>query len=122
MRFARIVAGCAMVAALLLLSSDGLFSQDKKDKEGKVKGQLPQGWSKLGLSAAQKEEVYKLNAEHKAGVDKLKEEIAKLDAELVKKRLAVLNEDQRKKLREMVGGEPDPKDKGKDSGKESKDK
>jgi trehalose/maltose hydrolase-like predicted phosphorylase len=113
MRLARIVAGCAMVAALLLLSSDGLFSQDKK--EGKIKGQLPQGWSKLNLTAAQKEEVYKLNAEHKVAVDKLKEEIAKLDAELVKKRLAVLTEEQRKKLRESVGGEPDPKDKAKDS-------
>ena len=114
MRLARIVAGCAMVAALLLLSSDGLFSQEKKDKEGKIKGQLPSGWSKLNLTAAQKEEVYKVQADHKAAVDKLKEEIAKLDAELVKKRLAVLTEEQRKKLRESVGGEPDPKDKSKD--------
>jgi hypothetical protein len=120
MRLARIVAGCAMVAALLLLSSDGLFSQEKKDKEGKVKGQLPSGWSKLNLSAAQKEDVYKVQAEHKEAVDKLKAEIAKLDAELVKKRLAVLNEDQRKKLRELVGGEEPSKEKSKD--KDSKDK
>lgn len=113
MRLVRIVAGCAIVAALVLLSSDGVQSQDKKD--GKIKGQLPQGWSKLSLSATQKEQVYKLQAEHKEAVDKLKQEIAKLDAELVKKRLEVLNDEQRKKLREMFGGDtPDPKDKGKD--------
>lgn len=113
MRLARIVAGCAMVAALVLLSSDGTFSQEK-GKEGKVKGQLPSGWSKLNLTAAQKEEVYKVQADHKAAVDKLKDEIAKLDAELVKKRLAILTEEQRKKLRESVGGEPEAKEKSKD--------
>lgn len=115
MKIARVVAGCAMVAALALLSSDGVLSQEKKDKDGKIKGQLPSGWAKLNLTAAQREEVYKLQAEHKQSVDKLKQEIAKLDAELVKKRLAVLNDDQRKKLRELVGGEaPDPKEKPKD--------
>jgi hypothetical protein len=111
MRLIRTLTVCALVATLALLSLHGVTGQDTKPKEPKTKGQLPQGWSKLGLTEDQKEQVYKLNAEHKEAVDKLKEEIAKLDAQLVKKRLAVLNDEQRKKLREMVGGEPDPKDK-----------
>jgi trehalose/maltose hydrolase-like predicted phosphorylase len=125
MRCARVLAGCAMAIILALLTTDGVLSQEKKDKEGKVKGQLPQGWSKLTLSAVQKEEIYKLQAEHKDSVDKLKQEIAKLDADLVKKRLSVLNDEQRKKLREMFGGDtPDPKDTkdSKDKAKDSKDK
>lgn len=107
MRFARALAGTAMLATLFLLSSDGVQSQDKKEKAppGKVTGQLPPGWKDLNLSAVQREEVYKINAEAKDKVDKLEEEIKKVKADQVKKRLAVLNEEQRKKLRESVGGE-----------------
>ena len=98
MRLARVFAGCTMIAALALFTSDGAFSQ--QTKTGRIRGQLPSGWSKLNLNAAQKESIYKLNAEHKQKVAKLKAEIAKLDAELVKARLAVLTDQQRKKLRD----------------------
>jgi hypothetical protein len=110
MRFARALAGAAMLAALFLLSSDGV-SQDKKEKAApaKITGQLPPGWKDLNLSAVQREEVYKINAEAKDKVDKLEEEIKKVKAEQVKKRLAVLNEEQRKKLRDTVGGDEPPK-------------
>lgn len=116
MRLARALAGCALLAALVLLSSDGVLSQERKEKEGKVKGQLPQGWTKLDLSATQKEEIYKINREHKDKVDKLKEEIRKLDEEYARKRVAVLTDEQRKKLVDIVAGEP--KDKPKDGSKE----
>lgn len=112
MRLARALAGGAMLATLLALSTGGAVSQDKKEKAppGKITGQLPQGWKDLMLSAAQKEEVYKINADYKEKVDKLEEEIKKLKVEQTKKRLAVLTDEQRKKLREAVGGEsPDPK-------------
>jgi tRNA U34 5-carboxymethylaminomethyl modifying GTPase MnmE/TrmE len=116
MRIARVLAGCAMIATLVLLSSDGVLSQEKKDKAGKITGQLPQGWKDLNLSASQKEEVYKINAETKEKVDKLEAEIKKIRDEQSKKRLAVLNDEQRKKLRDTVGGD-EPKDKPKDSDK-----
>jgi Spy/CpxP family protein refolding chaperone len=118
MRLARALAGCALLATLVLLSSDGVLSQEKKEKEGKVKGQLPQGWSKLDLTAVQKEEIYKLNREYKDKTDKLNEEIKKLNAELAKKRVGVLTDEQRKKLIDIVAGEPKDKPKDKDSGKE----
>lgn len=113
MRLARILAGSALLGTLLLLSSNGVLSQEKK--EGKTKGQLPSGWSKLDLTAAQKEEVYKINREHKDKVDKLRAEIRKLDDEYAKKRVAVLTDEQRKKLIDLVAGEG--KDKPKDKGK-----
>ncbi len=119
MRFARALAGGALLATLVVLSSDSVLSQDKKDKD-KIKGQLPTNWSKLDLSAAQKEKVYKITADYKAKIDKLNLEIKDLEAERNKERVAVLTAEQKKKLAELVGVEPsDPKDK---KGKDGKDK
>jgi len=122
MRLARLLAGGALLATLVLLSSEGVLSQEKK--EGKTKGQLPQGWTKLDLTAAQKEEVYKINREHKEKVDKLKEEIKKLDEEYTKKRVAVLTDEQRKKWLDMIAGESKekPKDGSKEKSKEPEKK
>jgi hypothetical protein len=112
MYYARALAACALVATLVLLTSDGVQSQDKKDT--KVKGQLPTGWSKLNLSASQKEDVYKLNKEYKEKVDKLNAEIKQLNEELARKRVAILTDEQRKKLIDLVaGGEPKAKEKSK---------
>ena|SRR2546421_12554900 len=114
MKLARVLAGCALLATFGLLSSDSVLSQDKKEKApAKLKGALPDGWKDLGLTASQREEIYKINADYREKIEKLNEEISKLKAEQAKKRLTVLTEDQRKKLRDTVGGEdPKPKDKG----------
>lgn len=114
MRLARTLAGCTLLATLVLFSSAGVLSQDSK---GKIKGQLPSGWSKLNLSPAQKEEVYKLNKEYKERIAKLNQEIKELNEELARKRLAVLTEEQRKKLIESVGG-GEPKERPKSKTKE----
>ena len=98
---ARILAGGALVALLTFLVTPGLMSQDRKDS--KMKGQLPQGWTKLDLTATQKEEIYKLNADYRAKKAKLQEEMNRLDQELARKRVAVLTDEQKKKLVELVG-------------------
>jgi hypothetical protein len=108
MRPARLFAGCAIVAALVVLSSDGLRGQEKKDSTLKFNGALPQGWSKLGLTDKQKDEVYTLQDAHRRKVDEFKEVIAVEDVRLVKARLGLLTDEQRKILREMRGEEPDP--------------
>jgi Spy/CpxP family protein refolding chaperone len=120
MRFARALAGCACLAALMLLSSNsGIQSQDKKDPAPKGTRQLPSNWGKLDLTPAQKEEVYKLQAEYKTKTDKLADEIRALNAELAKKRSAVLTADQKKKLAELVGADPgESKEKAKEKSKE----
>jgi hypothetical protein len=110
MHLARTLATCALAVALGVLSFGGLRSEDKKDAKPKVKGQLPQGWSKLGLSDEQKDEVFKLQDEHKRQVDELEEQIAIQDVKLGKARLGLFTDEQRKTLREMREREPDPKE------------
>ncbi len=115
MRLSQVVlAGLALLSALALLGSGGVQSQDKeKPKAGtdrKAAGQLPMNWDQLGLTDAQRAEVVKLTREQRDKVDRLKEEIRKLDEEYARKRVAVLTDDQRKKLVDVVGG-PEPKDK-----------
>lgn len=120
MRLARLLAGSAVVAAIFLSSFEGLHSQEKKDAKPKLKGQLPAGWSKLGLTDKQKEEVYTLQDEHKRKVDERKDQIALHDAELVKSRLDVLTEEQRKKLRELDRDNKLKDDEAKVKGKEQR--
>jgi hypothetical protein len=100
MRLARISAALVLLATLAVLSSDTLRSQEKDKKA--AKGQLPAGWSKLDLTDAQKEEILKLNAEYYAKREKLRQEMFKLDAELARKRVQVLTDEQRKKLVDLV--------------------
>ncbi|MCS7046064.1 MAG: hypothetical protein NZO58_06885 [Gemmataceae bacterium] len=94
---------CLLAMALLVGASP---SQEKKDK---IKGQLPPGWKDLDLTPAQKEEVYKINAEYKAKIDELTKKIKELEAERNQARLKVLTEAQRQKLAKLVTGE-DAKD------------
>jgi hypothetical protein len=107
MRLTRILAGVALVSALALLGSAETWSQDKqRDKakpEKKAAAGLPTYWDQLGLTDAQRAEVVKLTREQKDKVDKLREEIRKLDEEYARKRVAVLTDEQRKKADRPVG-------------------
>src|SRR3954463_14517491 len=103
MRSARVSAALALVAAVALLAGGGTWGQDKKKSDDApprpaVKGPIPKGWETLGLTDAQWAEVARLTAERRQKVDKLREEIRKVEEEYAKKGIAVLNDDQRKKL------------------------
>jgi len=111
MNLARILAGCAMVATVLLLSSSGVTSQEKKDvkEPSKVKGYIPTGWGKLNLDAAQKQAIYSVQGDYKEKITKLEDEIKKLEAEKYKKMVAVLKPEQKKILTEGLTPDPAPK-------------
>jgi hypothetical protein len=68
MKLARVAAGAGLLAALAVLSTGGLRSQDK-DRQAPapkaVKG-LPDYWARLDLTGAQPAEVAKLIAEYGA--------------------------------------------------------
>jgi Spy/CpxP family protein refolding chaperone len=116
MRLARFIAGVALFSAVALLGSGGVQSQDK-DKakpEKKAAGPLPKYWDQLDLTDAQRSEVIKLTREQRDKVDKLREEIRKVEEEYAKKRVAVLTDDQRKKLIDILAGEPKNKEKAKE--------
>ena len=116
MKLARILAGCAMVATLLLLSTGGVTSQEKKDAKDppKAKGYIPTGWGKLNLDAVQKQNIYTIQGEYKEKISKLEDEIKKLEAEKYKKMVGVLKAEQKKILTDGLTPDPDPKTKPKD--------
>lgn len=109
----RLLALGLIVSSFALVSSDGVFSQDKKEKS---KGQLPANWGKLGLSDEQKALIYKIQGEYKEKITKLEAEIKSLTAERNKKMAEQLTSEQKTKLAELTGIEDTKKDK--DKGKE----
>ena len=104
------------VFALAFLVTAGLSGQDPKGdpkakadpkvepkgKEAKGKGQLPQNWSQLGLTADQKDKVYKLQAKYSADIDKLDAEIKEFKAKLTKERFEILTAEQKKALEDIL--------------------
>jgi hypothetical protein len=122
MRFAQFLAGTGLLYALALLGSVEVQSQDK-DKakpDKKAATGLPKYWDQLDLTDTQRAEVVRLTREQRDKVDKFREEIRKLEEEYAKKQVAVLTDDQRKKLIDIVAGEF--KDKPKDSKEKAKEK
>lgn len=71
--------------------------EEKKD-DAKAKGQLPQNWKSLGLTDEQTQKVYKLQAKTAEEIDKLEAQIKELKDKLTKERLAVLTDEQKKRL------------------------
>jgi hypothetical protein len=121
MNRARLAAASVLVAALAVLSAGGLTGQDQdknttETAKKAAKGQLPRNWEKLDLTDAQRDEILKLTGEYKAKRDKLMQEVYRLDAELARKRVAVLNDEQRKKLVDIVIADP-PKESPAEKGK-----
>ncbi len=106
----------AGVFALAFLATAGLSGQDPKGdpkakadpkvepkgKEAKGKGQLPQNWSQLGLTADQKDKVYKLQGKYGADIDKLDAEIKEFKAKLTKERFEILTAEQKKALEDIL--------------------
>jgi Spy/CpxP family protein refolding chaperone len=124
MNLSRLLDGSALLALVMMfLSSGDVVSQDKKDAKDPpkaTKGQIPTGWGKLGLDAAQKQSIYAIQGEYKDKISKLEEEIKKLEAEKYKKMVGVLKPEQKKMLTEGLTPEPDPKPKTKEPAKDSK--
>ena len=111
MRAARVSAALALLAAVALLAGGGTWGQEKAksgDPPAKpaAQGLLPKYFDRLDLTEAQRAEVAKLTAEHRQRVEKLREEIRKLDDEYGRKRVAVLTDDQRKRLIDLAAGPP----------------
>lgn len=104
MRLVALAGLCCLSLALVVGSGQG--GGDKKEaKDAKAKGFLPQGWKALNLSAAQKEAIYKLQAEYKAKYDELKATEAKLKTQERADLVKVLSDEQKDALRKLVVGE-----------------
>ena len=89
-----------------------LLGQDKKSDDKKsddrepiiVKSQMPRYFSKLGLSASQKKEVYKVKANYAAKIEELNKQIQALKDQEKVDLEKVLTEAQRTQLKALQSG------------------
>ncbi|MBX7103102.1 MAG: hypothetical protein K1X57_03425 [Gemmataceae bacterium] len=93
----KMIRSLAAVGLLVVLATGPTIGQDK----GKAKGQLPQGWSKLGLSDEQKQKIYEIQSKHKAKIDDLEKQIKEAREKMVKEETEVLTAAQKARLKEM---------------------
>jgi len=116
--------GVALFAsALLFFNTSSIACAQEKDKkpedppkdkiEPKPRGQLYPGWRELGLTKDQIEQIYKIQTEHRAKIDALEAQIAKIKKDEKAKAEELLTPAQKARLREIKTGEPTdpPKDK-----------
>jgi hypothetical protein len=87
-----------VVALFGLISAGTIVGQEK----GKTRGQLPQGWAKLGLSDEQKQKIYDVQAKAKAKIEDLQKQIDAAKDQQRKDELAVLTDAQKKKLKDQL--------------------
>jgi Spy/CpxP family protein refolding chaperone len=87
-----------VLALFGVITAGTIVGQEK----GKAKGQLPSGWSKLGLSDEQKQKVYEIQAKYKAKIEDLEKQIKEAKDHQRKDELAVLTDAQKKKLKDML--------------------
>jgi len=82
--------------------------KDTAKPDMRFKGQLPQNWGQLGLTTAEKEKVYLLQAKYNQDIDKLEKQVKELKDALNKERFELLSADQKKALeailRKKAGG------------------
>lgn len=98
MTFAR---GLLGLAALILVMGGSLLGQDKKDT-AKAKGTLPQNWSKIGLTDAQKQDIYKVQTEYRGKIEDLQAQIKKLQNDERAELQKVLTDAQKARLKEIL--------------------
>jgi Spy/CpxP family protein refolding chaperone len=103
----RVIASCLLFTGMILLTSNGLYSQDKKD-DPKVKVALPSGWGKLDLTADQKASIHKVQIKYKEDIDKLKDKIKDMQNEEKQEMVKLLTPEQKKKLQELATGDSAP--------------
>ena len=117
MRFSAMLGMCMLGVALAV--STGAGGGEKKEK---AKGQLPQGWKALGLSAEQTEKIHKIYADHKTEIDKLTAQLNDLKAKQKSEQVKILTEAQKEQLAKNALGETKKKTEAKKDEKKTEDK
>src|SRR5262245_19199200 len=87
----------------LLLAMSGLLAADadKKDPAPKPKGTLPPSWKKLGLTDDQLQQVYKVQADYRAKIEALEQQVQELRQQEYGDQLQLLSDAQTARLKEL---------------------
>jgi hypothetical protein len=102
----RLLRTVVVAAVMVCLCTPVVTGQEKKGKvpAGKLRGQLPQNYGKLGLNDAQKQRIYGIQATYRDRIDVLEQQIEALKEEQRKEIEGVLSADQRSRLRAILSG------------------
>jgi hypothetical protein len=92
---------CAAILLAGLTLSGPLLSQDQAERP-KIKGTLPANWGRIGLSDEQKQQIFKIQANYDDKVRPLEKQIRELKAKEKQAMEAVLNDEQKKLLKEII--------------------
>jgi Spy/CpxP family protein refolding chaperone len=86
-------------------AADKLPPGAERTSTGKIvyRGRLPNGWSKLGILADQKQKIYKVQAEYNAQIEELERQIEELKAQRDVAMREQLTEEQQAQLDELTG-------------------
>jgi Spy/CpxP family protein refolding chaperone len=103
-RIAALIVAAAFIAVAVPLveGQDPTKPKDTKDPAPKMRGQLPQGWGKLGLSDEQKQKIYSAQSKFREKIDGLQKQIADLRDQEKKDMESVLTDAQKTRLREIM--------------------
>ena len=111
--------GLAIVIASIILLTGTIGAQDKdkeKDRDNEVppaRGVLPANWGKIGLEQEQKNKIYKIQADYKAKIEPLENQLRELRAKEKTELEAVLTDQQKAKYKEIILSRPLEKPEGK---------
>ncbi len=75
---------------------------NKEDEPGKLRGQLPKGWGKIGLSDEQKQAIYRIQNKYNAEIERLQAKINELKTARDKEMRDILTPEQRKRLEQYL--------------------
>ena len=99
------------VFAMAFVATTGVSGQEPKPQDPKTKdtkpdlrfkGQLPSYWGMIGLTDAQREQVYLIQARYNQDIDKLETQIKEMKEKLSKERFEVLTAEQKKALEDIL--------------------
>ena len=118
MRCSAMLGMCLLGVALAV----GTGAGGGGEKKEKAKGQLPAGWKALGLSAEQTDKIYKIQADHKAEIEKLTNHLNDLKSKQKGEMVKVLTDAQKEQLTKNALGEAKKKAETKKDEKKTEDK
>src|SRR5262249_18683210 len=101
-----------LLAVRWLMAAGTKTDTEKKDPDPKAKGTLQANRKKLGLSEEQTQKIYKVQADYRAKIDVLEQQIKDLRQQEFTDQVKVLTEAQKARLKEL-GEFKDPTDPGK---------
>jgi Spy/CpxP family protein refolding chaperone len=101
---------CVLVGVIALVVFVG--GAQVADGPKKPKGRLPANWAKLGLTAEQKDQVYKIQSDFRNRIAPLEQKLKELRQEELREMEKVLTEPQKARLQEILKAKkPAPPDK-----------